>query len=121
MSPEDPRFKTFQEKKFLQVDTGRVHEIRDWVDPRDLQEPNPDPTPAPASSMNLRPTMSGEVPPERFVQEAQNTPNRRGQILSGKKSAPSNPKSVSDPWEVKKPPEGQVVKPGAKIRFGGKP
>jgi len=48
-----------------------------------------------------------------------NTPRRQGQMLGSVPGGPTIPATVSDSWDAppKPPPEKNVVKPGARIRF----
>lgn len=122
MSEADPRFELLQAKKFVQVqvDTSRAYGVQGWLDPLDVKEsPKPEAPKDDAEACPLRCSSDPEesVPPATEAR-AKNTPNRRGQLLGGKKVVRSDPKTVSDPWESKKPSEGKVVQPGAKIRFG---
>ena len=130
MSLSDPRFSDFQAKRFHQIDTGRVPEIQGWTDPRDLEEPSaPEP-----DTYEVSETKQVEVQaiadieefgvaapasePQAVPQASKSTSNRRGQMLKGKKVDAKPTQPVFDPWVGKKPPEGKVVQPGAKIRLG---
>jgi len=125
MAETDPRFETIRAQKFIQIDTGRVPEVRSWVDPRDLAEPKVEPPPSPEpepTPQEPSPQVQAEEP-KAPANPVKNTPNRRGQMIGGKKVDGGGPKPVLDPWEARKPPEkkaeGKVVQPGAKIRLGG--
>ena len=142
LSPEDPRFSLIIGKRFITLDvTGRTPEIRsDWVDPRDLKEPEMVPappaplvvtpvTPLPAPDVIAPPTAAAPptTPPKPTVSQPSadrvhlvgaNAPNQSGKILPG---APGGSTNEVDPWAAPEPPQpaDQVVKPGAKIKMGG--
>lgn len=125
MSPSDPRIKNIQAQKFIQIDTGRPHEVQGWVDPRDVsEEPStPDESVCEAPETKSVETQTTVDPDEQSSERLEdspalkNTPNRRGQMLGGKNVGPAKP--VSDPWKPKEPTKGKIVQPGAKIRLGG--
>jgi len=132
MSEDDPRFVTFQSKKFVSVDAAPAPEVgrSAWVDPRDLtdeapaeyevpetkhleeQEPEVD-EPAPEPQISDRTPVTSTTP--------MNTPNKPGQMIGGR-DKPPKAVPAADPWALKKPATDdgvQVVKPGTRIRFGG--
>lgn len=131
MAETDPRFKLISSQKFIQIDTGRVPEVRSWVDPRDLAGPKESPIesqgnlvePQEVTAPSPEPSPVPEPRPQQIKTAGlvQNTPNRRGQMVGSKKVDGGEAKPVLDPWgtQEKKAPEGKVVQPGAKIRLGG--
>ena len=119
MALTDPRFQSFQAKKFSEIDTGRVPEVQGWVDPRDLEPETPMEAVEPVSEpQEPEPDKVEKAAPSSQEPAMGQTPNRRGQMLGGKKTPAKKPSEKSDPWAPKKTPEGKVVKPGAKIRLG---
>lgn len=113
MDSSDPRLQVIQAKNFHEINMGRVPEVQGWVDPRDLDKDGPAASPEPGAPR--APVDAPEAAPKGKVGQ---TPNRRGQMLGGGVPVEKKPKPSSDPWEPKKPPEGKIVKPGAKIRLG---
>ncbi len=130
MAPDDPRYAQIVAQKFITVD-GRTPEIRsDWVDPRDLKEPEPAPAiilPTPPAI--VVPQAPAPTPPKPTVSPRStpgqvpaivgaNAQDQSGKILRG---APSGPTTKDDPWAGPQPPDPAdvVVQPGAKIRMGG--
>ncbi len=107
MNPEDPRFESFQAKRFREIDMTEVPNVQggvqDWVDPRDLDEPK-----------------TYEIPETKRI-ETEAIRDRRGRTLEGKKNDVRPDQPVLDPWEPKKQPPSneKIVKPGAKIKLGG--
>jgi hypothetical protein len=132
MDPHDERYRVLTAKKFLSIDAGPIPEVgrSAWVDPRDLDEPAPqpqnteEPQEEPVQAVeNTEEEVTEAAPqptPEPLVSPMpMNTPNRTNAMVGPAKL----PVPVADPWEPKRPSvsEGQVVKPGAKIRMGGAP
>lgn len=149
LAPEDPRFAGIVAHKFITIDPGRTPEIRsEWVDPRDLKEPEPAPLHA-APSQIATPTRVPEVVPDSPPTAEARTPSppndagskesarptepkRSGAALAlvganapdqtGKllRGSPTSPNTVADPWAAPDPPDpaDQVVQPGATIKMG---
>jgi hypothetical protein len=141
MAPDDPRFKLIVAQKFVTIDTTRTPEIRsDWVDPRDLKEPEPAPIPVVTETPVVQAAPPVEAPPAapsavekppmttppkvttspRSASAAQslvgaNAPDQSGKVLRGAPGASTN---KNDPWAVPEPPSDEVVQPGATIRMG---
>jgi len=140
LAADDPRFNRIVAQKFITIDTTRTPEIRsDWVDPRDLKEPEPSPitivesaavqmavtpvqAPAPAEMPAVEaPTATSPKPSTSSRSAAMqslvgaNAPDQSGKVLRGGPGASTN---KSDPWAVPEPPAEEVVQPGAKIRMG---
>lgn len=100
LAPDDPRFAGIMAKAFITIDPGRVPEIRsDWVDPRDLKEPEP--------------AVSGT--PSRLV-VPNVTPPRQDEGGSGGPS-PAAPAEVAPPKPVAPAPTPQ--RPTPSQRSGG--
>jgi hypothetical protein len=143
MDPSDPLYATIAARKFITIDPGRTPEVRsDWVDPRDLQEPQipaivpkaftvapsieekieapASPTPAPPReappATAPKPMTSPRSVPLAIL--GANAADQSGKILRG---APEDPSNKGDPWAAPEPPKpGEVVvQPGAKIKMGG--
>lgn len=122
MSMSDPRFEQFQAKRFLEIrpSGGRIPEVQGWVDPRDLDQPKAEATPEVPEPQVEEVTQKPPIQePPTPPANTRNTPNRRGQMVGGKKVDVRPTKPVSDPWEPKKAPEEKIVKPGTKIRLSG--
>ena len=142
LSPDDPRFGLITAQKFITIEPGRTPEIRsDWMDPRDLKEPEAKPAapplvvapPVPAvqaapeppraearAATPSKPAASPSSTPTaaRMILAGANAANQSGKILPGGQGRPT---TEVDPWAVPDPPQpaDQVVQPGAKIRMGG--
>lgn len=126
MSSEDPRFGTFQAKRFREIDTTAIPNIQggvqDWVDPRDLDEPKTYEVP---EATRIRANATQDLDEQGPVFEQKAAPvhsDRRGQMLGGKKVDEKLVRPVLDPWEPKKQSpssDEKIVKLGAKIRLGG--
>lgn len=138
MDEADPRFEIIRSKKFVEIDPRPAPEVGQgaWVDPRDLDD-NPKAkalaefdavardvgeleTTVLATSEPKLDDPAPEPKPQKAV-APMNTPNRPGQMVGGREKPEAKP-AQADPWEPKKEPapsKEQVVKPGARIRFGG--
>lgn len=132
MAKDDPLYGVLAAKRFVEVDKGRVPEVRgpsEWRDPRALSDDPGEPVAAPRPAPPPKPSMGSPAAPpqpERPPSAARvplNTPFAQGMMLDG--SAPSAPKA--DRWEVAVPaaptaPElrsAPIVKAGARIKFTG--
>ncbi len=141
LSPDDPRFARIVAQKFITIDVSRVPEIRgEWVDPRDLKEPEPvvraaaatpvvmpsaPPTsvaPAPPTTEARTPTPPKESASPRSSSTPSligaNAPDQSGKVLRG--GPPASTTKSTDPWAAPEPPDpaDQVVQPGATIKMG---
>jgi hypothetical protein len=145
LAPDDPRFAQIIAHKFITIDVGRTPEIRsDWLDPRDLKEPEP-PTVHSAQSLIVVPPLASPPPVERpsapstpvartvsppsdkdsprsgatLALVGANAPDQGGRILRGSPTGPNN-KVDADPWAPPEPPDpsDQIVQPGATIKMG---
>lgn len=141
LAPDDPRFAQIIAHKFITIDVGRTPEIRsDWLDPRDLKEPESPPVHS-AMSQIIVPTPPVELEPAPPTPAAPtlsppsdkgssrsgatlalvgaNAPDQGGRILRGSPTGPNN-KVDADPWAPPQPPDpsDQVVQPGATIKMG---
>jgi hypothetical protein len=131
MDSHDPRYESFQAKKFLSIDPGPPLEVGSsaWVDPRDLVEPSPKAQAAEVPVPELKPEVAQPVvePPAEKPEPSpapvplappplMNTSSRPGLMIG-----PAKPAAPAvDPWEPKvSAPTGTVVKPGARVRMGG--
>jgi hypothetical protein len=139
MSPQDPRFALFADKKFLTLDTSRPIEVNTstWFDPRDLEAspaprvsappvvaPEPEaqgvaPTP---SVLSRPPSPSGsKVLPSHMI--LANTSMQQDQMV-GKHTLPATPRdNWSGPVSME-PATGSdkpsvVVKTGATVKLNG--
>lgn len=141
MDESDPRYKEIQAKKFVGLDNSPVPEVgrSAWVDPRDLDDGAPeykvpetkrieaqtiadlqDQGPAKVTPKVDDAPPKPQIPEESVDTPFMNTPDQPGRMLGGREKPTKL--ATSDPWEPKKEPsgeKGQVVKPGARIRFGG--
>lgn len=122
MDESDPRFDQIRAHKFVSIDPGPIPEVGQsaWVDPRDLTE-TAAPEPEVDETTDEADTVGPSVPrpPERPPSVMMNTPNQAGQMVGDRAAPVKNPAPPKDPWEPKKSTDEPVVKPGAKIRFGG--
>jgi len=126
----DPRVEVIRAKKFVEIGPAPEVGLSAWEDPRDLQDTSPEQAvvdldeQGPAKAPEL-----DDFPQEPQIQQQStapvmdrpmNTPAQSGQMVGGHDKPVQKP--VVDPWEPKKEATldgGQVVKPGARIRFGG--
>jgi hypothetical protein len=144
MEPTDPRYEKIHAQKFINIEPGGPLEIGQsaWIDPLDpldpldktIQSPQIEPIlqsnipePEPLSEPEIKePTIEKSElknTPEQVTRPvmftATNTPNKPGQMVGEPPKVPE--KQKQDPWEPPKPvaDDEEIVKPGAKIRFGG--
>lgn len=132
MDSQDPRFKNLSAQNFIEVpgkESRPLELTSEWVDPLNPvpQEPPPEVS-APVPATNPEPIPEPEVSesieePEPKAKPAghnlsMNTPNRNG-VMIGSAQKPAEAAPV-DPWAEPtkpEPPTGNVVRPGARIRF----
>jgi hypothetical protein len=120
MSPDDTRFHSFQAKKFLDIhDLGPV-EVRGWVDPNNLSEPEPEEDEGPPTDPSPPPSNMQEEPAQAFSDGRMNTPAQPKMMVGGQKAPTKPTKPVLDQWEPKKTETSgiKMVQPGAKIKLG---
>jgi hypothetical protein len=145
LAPDDPRFAQIVAHKFITIDVGRTPEIRsEWIDPRDLKEPEPpfvhsaqariivppSVPPPPESAPAAPPTPEARPlsPPSdsgsprsgpTLALVGANAPDQGGRMLRGSPTGPNN-KGDADPWAPPEPPDpaDKVVQPGATIKMG---
>lgn len=144
LAPDDPRFPQITAQRFITIDPGRVPEIRsDWVDPRDLKEPEPPPVlpadppknPKLDSSASVVPPTLEDAPPQTPLPSPSNgsisqrsgttrsliganAPDQSGKILRGAPESPTN--AGADPWAIPAPAPSteEVIQPGTTIKMG---
>lgn len=134
MPKTDPLYSQIVAKKFIEIPTGPVPEIRgpsEWIDPREVPPPSTQELPRPAPPPPVKKSEPVEVSapsekplPARRASQPLQTPFQQGTSLPGAPEIRPSPPS-SDPWSVPTPNATdstagiKIVGPGAKIRFGG--
>lgn len=120
LDPQDPRYPSLANQKFISIDVSRTPEIRsDWVDPLTTQVTEPAPsqvasTPTPVEPSDAPTPQKPSTNAPRHMVLA-NAPSQSGKML-GPVVAPQ-PKR--DPWATPEKPDGVVVLPGARVKLGG--
>jgi hypothetical protein len=144
MDPSDPLFQAIAAQNFVAINPPI--EVRgDWVDPRNLTQPEPAPAPEPEPSSEPEPEPEVVEPPPEPEPEPPapepapepaptpaaaprnpvspnlaftNTPNQPGQMIPNR-----NQQDTGSSWDAPLPTretEGvRVVKPGEKVKIGG--
>lgn len=151
LAKTDPRFPLISAKRFLSLNSGPAPSIREWIDPQnlDVSPPAAHVPPVPVgvtppvqvavkvAAPSTEPEKTLEEPitepnllvipvdreqsPERLLgQPRLNTPYAGPVTLA---NSPENKPSVKDAWATPAPLKSgeRVVKPGAKVKFGGRP
>jgi hypothetical protein len=97
MTPDDPLFAAIAAKRFITIDPGRTPEIRsDWVDPRDLQEPEP--VAAPTRPVTVPPPSgSGGPPPSAAPAQAAAQPPKPASPTPNPQNPTASPQSALAP------------------------
>jgi len=150
MDADDPRFKGIAAQKFMAIPVGATPEVggQDWVDPRELREPEPVPVPQAIEPPQPAPEPEPEAVPEPVAAPRPPTPEPPLQLepppppepveKTTSEPAPMQvlqteggtgrmiggakpPEKKSDPWEpagVSSKGTDKIVAPGAKIKLG---
>lgn len=131
MAKDDPLYGVLSAKRFVEVHSGRVPEIRgpsEWMDPRSLSDELGEPSAPrraakPPRAVEDAPSDESPRPRQAPARPVLNTQFVQGAMLDGSAARP--PKA--DRWESAAPtvvaapesPNAPVVKAGAKIKFTG--
>jgi hypothetical protein len=137
MDQKDPRFQEISGKRFLPIMPTSPAAQSAWIDPRNegpvqvqvpVQLAAPEPEPLELVPVTPEPPKVEAPPPPPMVipasaGEIRNTPALPRQMIGGAQPKPVAP--VLDPWQPNSPPPQlrpgeRQVKPGARIKFGGK-
>jgi len=131
MAKDDPLYVALAAKRFIEIDTGPIPEVRgpaEWLDPRAIPDQLPAPVerPRPAKpppNPPAQPSAPGEAPRAGVSRAPLNTPFVQGRMLDGAPAAAPKPdRWAVDPATPATPSEAAgapIVKVGAKIKFGG--
>jgi hypothetical protein len=137
LAKTDPRFPLISAKRFLTMNSSPAPSIREWIDPQSL-DVSPSPAQVPPAPVVTPPVAIKveESPPEPEKPEKEpekvvpseplkqnllvNTPYAGPVTLA---NSPENKPIPKDAWATPAPikPGERVVKPGAKVKFGGRP
>lgn len=137
MPKDDPLYALLSAKRFIEVDVGRVPNVRgpsEWLDPRALEESTPVEAPRPARPPRPGPAEVSVPAPEGGPaprvegtplghRAPLNTPFVQGTMLAGTPAQPA----AADAWAAgtsavlatETPPSAPIVKAGARIKFTG--
>jgi len=127
MDRQDPRYPQISAQKFLDVPGAPLQVSSDWIDPRDLEPPEPpvvSPKPQKVQSASkgssdlplLRPeVVQDSVVPSQSPETRVQTPFKQGTVLKESAHKPVE----KDPWASPTPSQNSVpiVSPGQKFRF----